>query len=147
MILDERTEFADAAAVAGAAGTYNVGDVVDMSNVRDIGNGQPIYLIITIDTAPTGATTCEFKLVSDSAAPPATDGSATQHWASGAIAIANLPAGHKFVVPLPAEGSVYEEFLGVQETNVGAGALASLKVNAFLSLDPTGWKSLPEGVV
>ena len=41
MILDEITEFCDATSLnTGAAGTYNVGDVIDSSVARDLGNGQ-----------------------------------------------------------------------------------------------------------
>ena len=71
MILDERTEFADAVAVAGVAATYNVGDVVDLGSVvRDIGNGQMAYMVIQVETAPAGADTCSFQIVSDAITTP-----------------------------------------------------------------------------
>jgi hypothetical protein len=45
-VLDERTEFCDATALnTGAAGTYLIGDVIDSSVVRDIGQGV-VYLVI-----------------------------------------------------------------------------------------------------
>ena len=51
MILDERNEFADAVSVAGTAGTALIGDVIDLTAThRGIGNGQPLYLVITTDT-------------------------------------------------------------------------------------------------
>jgi hypothetical protein len=51
MIMDERLEFADAVSVAAAAGTALIGDVIDLGSVhRDIGAGQPVYLVITVDT-------------------------------------------------------------------------------------------------
>lgn len=145
MILDRLTEFADGVAVTGAAATRNVGDVIDLEVARDIGNGQQIYLYVLVDAAPTGATTVEFRLVSDTAETPATDGSATVHWSTGATAIASLPAGTLFMVPLPIEGFEYERYLGLQATNVGASALAALEVSAGLTLDPKAWKAYPEG--
>lgn len=144
-ILDRLTEFADNVAVAGSAATRNVGDVIDLQVVRDLGNGQPVYLYVLVNDAPTGATTVEFRLVSDSSDTIATDGSASLHWSSGAIAIANLPDGERFVVALPLEGVEYERYLGFQVVNVGATDLADLDVSAGLTLDPMGWKAYPEG--
>ena len=99
MIFDERTEFADAntAGVAGATGTELVGDVVDLGSTgRDIGNGQPLYLVITVDTevdsAADGAT-CNFILASDASATIATDGSASVHGSTGALTEGERAAG------------------------------------------------------
>ena len=90
MIMDERLEFADATALdTSGTDTDLVGDVIDLgSTTSDIGNGQPIYLVIQVDTAVTsgGSATVDFKLLSDAAAAIAVDGTATQHFASGAIA-------------------------------------------------------------
>lgn len=155
MILDERTEFADAVSVANAAGTDLIGDVIDMEVVRDLGNGQPVYLVITTDTEViTGGTagTIKFQLASDAAAAIATDGSASVHFDTGTLVTddaalndARLNAGGVIaVVALPAEGTVYERYLGilavVATTTVTAGA-----INAFLTLDPYGWKSYADG--
>jgi hypothetical protein len=87
MIMDERLEFADAASVAAAAGTALIGDVIDLGSVhRDIGAGQPLYLVITTDTeiiTAGAAGTIKFQLVSDAQAAIATDGSATVHIDTG----------------------------------------------------------------
>lgn len=149
MILDKLTEFGDSVAVTGAAGTRNLTDVIDifaqdaLTTMRDVGNGQSVYLYLLVETAPTGATTVEFQLISDSVNPPATDGSATTHWSSGATPIADLPDGTMFVIELPLEGAAYEQYLGVQVTNVGASPLAALVVSAGLTLDKHGWKAYP----
>lgn len=147
MIMDERLEFADAASVAAAAGTALIGDVIDTSSIaRDLGSGEPIYLVISVDTEIiTGgsAGTIQFILASDAQAAIATDGSATVHYASRAFVTddaaandAQMNAGQfPVVVQLPPEGPVYEEFLGIlcviATTTVTAG-----KINAFLTLDP-----------
>ncbi len=52
MILDSRVEFADATSVAAVAGTALIGNVVDLETARDIGSGEPLYFIVTIDTRP-----------------------------------------------------------------------------------------------
>jgi hypothetical protein len=125
MIMDERTEFADANSVAAAAGTALIGDVIDLGAVhRDMGGGQDLFLVITTDTeiiTAGAAGTIKFQLVSDAQAAIATDGSATVHIDTGTFvtgtAAANDPqlnaGGVIFLGRLPNEGKIYEEFLGI----------------------------------
>ncbi len=145
MIMDERLEFADALALnTGAAGTYLLGDVIDLqlASGGDIGAGQPVYLIITVDTTATsgGAATVELVLASDAQAAIATDGSATQHATTGPQGFATLTAGKTFVIPVPSQGPLYERYLGILQ-KTGTAAVTAGKINAFLTLDPTGWKA------
>lgn len=154
MIHDKRTEFADAVSVTGSAGTALIGNQIDSEVVRDLGNGKPVYLVITVDTEIiTGgsAGTIQFQLVSDASASIAVDGSATVHYASRLFvtddAAANDAAmnagGVPVCVALPLEGPAYERYLGIlaviATTTVTAG-----KINAFLTLDPYGWKAYPD---
>ena len=151
MILDERTELADAVSVAAAAGTALIGDVIDMTVARNLGGGRPVYLVITVDTEIiTGgsAGTIQFVIASDAQAAIATDGTATVHFASklfvtddSAANDSQMNAGSTILcVALPSEGTVYERYLGIlaiiATTTVTAG-----KINAFLTLDPTIWKA------
>lgn len=155
MIMDERLEFADAVTVAHAAGTVLLGDVIDLEVARDIGNGQPVYLVITVDTEViTGgsAGTIAFQLVSDAQAAIATDGTATVHIDTGTFVTddsaansAQLNAGGLICcIALPIEGHVYERYLGVLYI-IGTTTTTAGKVNAFLTLDPTPWKAYAEG--
>src|SRR5688572_19857131 len=128
MIMDDFLEFADNASVAAAAGTVLLGDVVDLSSIqRDIGLGEPAYLVITTGTEViTGGTAgnIRFQLVSDAQAAIAVDGSATVHWDSGllvtddaAVNDSRLNAGGVIAcVAIPAEGALYERYLGVLVT-------------------------------
>ncbi len=146
-IFDARTTFSDSQAMSGAAGTINSTDVLDSSVARDVGNGQAVYCVITIITAPTGADTCKFQVVSDATGTIATDGTQSIHVATDDIAIASLTAGTQIVLPLPTDGAVpYEQFLAVQQVNVGASPLADLVIDAALSLDPVGWKAYADAV-
>lgn len=158
MIMDDRLEFADAVSVAAAAGTALIGDVIPLGSVhRDIGAGQPVFLVITTDTEIiTGgaAGTIRFQLVSDAQAAIAVDGSATVHIDTGdfvtddaLVNAAQLNAGGIiFMGPLPAEGKVYEAFLGILAV-IGTTTVTAGKINAFLTLDPSafGQKTYPEG--
>ena len=144
MILDERTEFADALSVGTPnSSTVNIGDTVDSEVVRDLGQGHPVYMVITVDTAITsgGAATVAFLLVSDSTSTIATDGTATRHFESDASPVATLVAGYTQVHVLPAVNPAYERHLAFQIREVAGQALTAGAVNAFLTVDPTGWTS------
>lgn len=144
-IMDSTLEFCDAVALnTGAAGTYLIGNVVDLTKARGIANGRQLFLVINVDTAVTsgGAATVQFILASDAQAAIATDGSATQHYASAAIPKATLVAGYQQVIPLPLEAPAYEEFLGILQVT-GTAALTAGKINAYLTLDPPQWKAYP----
>ncbi len=148
MILDELTEFADATSVGTPNNTtVNVGDIIDTGTVvRDLGQGQPVYVVITVDTAIVsgGAATVAFLVVSDSTTTIAVDGTATRHLESDAIPVATLVAGYTMVMQLPAVAPDYERYLAFQIREVAGQALTGGNVNAFLTSDPTGWTSYPD---
>ncbi len=147
MILDERNEFCDAVSLnTGAAGTYNIGDIIDLGVARDLGGDMALYLVVTVDTGITtagSAGTVAFQLVSDGTDTIATNGTQSIHatskaWTTGSTAIA---AGTVlFSVQLPMEGTVYERYLAVQQVT-GTTALNAGKVNAFLTTDVARWKA------
>lgn len=142
MILDKLLTFASALAInTGGAGTYLLGDVIDLQQTgRDIGNGEDFYWITTIDTSLASATgTFNLQLVSDAQAAIATDGSATVHAQLGAKLAAAVVAGNKFVVEVPSELPTYERYLGILQITAVAAFTAG-KINSFLTLDKTGWK-------
>lgn len=154
MILDERTEFCDATALnTGVAGTYLIGDQIDLSPTgagvvgRDVGNGDPVYLVITVDTTATsgGAATLQISLASDDTAAISTTTS-TIHFTSRVFALASVAAGAVLVcVPLPLEGPAYERYLGILQIT-GTAAFTAGKLNAFLTHDPAKWYALPDAV-
>lgn len=146
MILDKRNEFAAATALnTGAAGTYNIGDVIDLSVARDLGGDGSLYLVLQTDTAITaGASgTVAVQLVSDSTETIATDGSQSVHFSTGAKAVgAGIPAGTVLAaIQLPLEGGKpYERYLGLQQVT-GVAAVTAGKINAFLTPDVARWKA------
>lgn len=139
MILDDRLEFCDATSLnTGAAGTYLIGDVVDLGAAPTTpgpgaGDSDDLYLVIQVDTAVTsaGAATVQFILASDAQAAIATDGSASAHFTTSAIPKATLVAGYQVCgVQLPT--GTYERYLGILQVT-GTAALTAGKVNAFLT--------------
>lgn len=148
MIIDDRLEFADAAALSTAAtGLALVGDVIDLGAADQIGTGEQLYLVIQVDTAVTsgGSATVEFQLASDSTASIATDGSATVHFKSGAIAKATLVAGYTVAVVEVPMYPAAERYMGILQ-NVATAALTAGKINAFLTPDAAGWKAYADAV-
>jgi len=147
MMLDERTEFADATSVGTPNNsTVNVGDVIDLRQTgRDIGTGASmLFLVIQVASAITsgGAATVSFLLSSDSTSTLAVNGTQTIHFTSAVIPVASLVAGYTLVVPLPYGINVtYERYLGVQVRENAALALTGGTINAFLTPDARSWKA------
>lgn len=154
MIFDSRLEFADAAALTLATGTNNLTNVIDtgtnaLNATRDLGNGEQLYLVINVDTDITsgGTATLAFQLVSDSVAAIQTNGSQIVHSTSRVITVpasANAATKTKagslvWVLEIP-QGDDFKQYVGVQSV-VGTAALLTGKVNAFLTLDATGWRA------
>ena len=154
MWLDERLEFADDEDVAAAAGTALIGDVINMSVVRDIGQGHPIYLAILTGGTEiiTGGTagTLKFQFVSDAQAAidvtnPTT---ASVHLQTQILVTDDAAAntdqfnvgGVIYFGAIPAEGMVYEQYLGILAVTATTTTTAGT-INAFLTLDPHGWRS------
>ena len=151
MWIDERAEFADATSTSGAAdSTALIGDVMDLSVNRDIGQGHPIYLVIQVTTAYAGGTSVQFVLASDSGAVISVDGSETRHYTSDIFTDAQLTAGFTLTTALPMgdtsqgeDTAGYERYLGILAIDVGTHTAGS--INAFLTPDPYGWTSYPDG--
>jgi len=157
MILDERTELADANSVALAAGTTVLGDVIDLSlvNPYDLGLGEDIWMILQTDTSIiTGgvAGTIQFSVVSDALTTlgGATVAGCTLHAQTAALVTGGsasgvLVAGQTILaIKLPA-GANYERYLGVLVT-VGTTTTTAGKVNAFITRDYARWLPLADAV-
>lgn len=147
MILDERTEFADAVSLnTGAAGTYNIGDIIDLGVARDLGGDKALYLVVQVDTGiavGSGTGTVSFQLVSDGTSTIATDGSQSIHARSATFNTSTTPiaAGTTLMaVQLPMEGIAYERYLAVQQVT-GTTAISAGKINAFLTTDVSRFKA------
>lgn len=145
MILDERTEFCDATSLnTGAAADYVIGDSIDLGlAARDIGNGDGLWFVVTVDTTATsgGAATLAVSLATDD---NSSLSSATKIVTSPVIAVASLTAGtNVFTVKVPS--ATYERFIGIVQTT-GTAAFTAGKINAFLTNDIAKWKPYADAV-
>jgi hypothetical protein len=150
MILDERTEFADAVSVAAAASTALIGDVIDLGT-DGVNQVDDLYVVIQTSTEIiTGgsAGTIQFFLVSDSLATlgAAVVSACTTHYASPILitddAAANstqLNAG-EYITVIQVPRGVYERYLGILCT-VGTTTVTAGAINAFLTPIPPSWKA------
>lgn len=152
-IMDKRGEFCDAVALnLGGAAQYLIGDVynlksatIDPNTLRDI-EGSDVYLVISVETTATsgGAATGQFHLASDAQAAIAVDGSATYHFSSAIIPVAQLIAGRRIACVRLPSGS-YEQFLGILQQTATAAFTAG-KIDAFLTNDPSIWRAYADNV-
>jgi hypothetical protein len=147
-IMDARNEFCDAVACnTGGVASYLVGNVIDLGTAaRDIGNGMPLYLIISVDMAIASATgSLVFHLCSDAQAAIAVDGSATYHVSTGAFLEGAMTAGTRLICVALPQGRAYERYLGIVQETITA-AMTAGKINAYLTSDPQGWKAYPDAL-
>lgn len=149
MILDERGEVADDTALSTAGtGRSLVGDVIDLT--ADASSAPELFFVAVVSQAilSAGAATVQFVLASDAQAAIATDGTATEHFKSGAIPKAQLVPGFvvmSFKLSQLWLGPTPERFLGLL-ANVGTAALTAGKVNAFLTMNPVGLRSYADAI-
>ena len=137
MILDTYGQFCAATALnTGAAGTYLIGNVIDMEDVRDIGQGNDMYRVAIVSTTATsgGAATLQLKLASDAQAAISTTTS-TMPFTTDAIAVATLAAGYSIAAfELPLENPAYERYLGILQVT-GPASFTAGALNVFLPPD------------
>lgn len=155
MILDERTELADALALnTGATGTYNLGDVID-THGPTIGHGAAgnltrnfeadLFLVVRVATTATsgGAAIAQFRLASDDVSALSTT-TASVHFTSAAWPVASMTAGRVLMcVPMP-QGA-YERYIGIQQIT-GTAAFTGGAVDVFLTNDPSAFRAYADNV-
>lgn len=113
----------DSSVVSGSS--IDTTGATDTGQIVDLGEGQPLYLNLTVTTAFAGGTSAEFQAISSTAADL---GTAVKVLASsGAIPIAKLTAGAKISVPIgKVDPRDLQRYIGGQVTCVGtvtAGAV------------------------
>lgn len=146
MIIDSRTELAKRQAInTGAPGTYLLGDVVDSGAAGGPGGEEAILVLQVMETFTSeGSASVSFSLVSDAQAAIATDGSATYHLNTGAIALDRLVAGAT-IGRFPVPSSARERYLGLLQTTIGA-AFTGGEISAFFTFDASNWQAFPSGI-
>ena len=113
-------------ALTAMTGSIAAGDALS----RNISDGEPLYVVINILTAPTTATSVTFFLQTSTAADGT--GSPVTFCTAPTIEIAQLPVGKQVKIRVDnPENLDLQRYLGLGVTAVG-GAIAALEVDAFL---------------
>lgn len=147
MICDKLATFADDTALnTGAAGSYIIGDQIDLSVARNIGvaiGHATLYLVIKVQTTATsgGAATGSFSLVTDD---NGSLSSPTVVVSSPAYAVAGMTAGTLLLVTAIPIGATFERYIGIQQTT-GTAAFTAGKIDAFLTTTPPAYKAYAQG--
>lgn len=125
MITDALLQLSSAQAVTASAVSTNT---IDLSQARDIGPGETLYVAISVDTTVTaaGAATVNFQLITSAAA---NLGSPTIITQTDAIPKASLAAGARLVLTIPHQtlvggAALGQRYLGLQYT-VATGPLTA----------------------
>lgn len=125
MLIDAQLLFSKSQTVTADAGSTNV---VDLGIARNLFDGEPMAVVIAVETAADvadGNETYEFQIECDSTAAFSSPADLVVQSIDGAA----LVAGSVHVLPIP-QGVECEQFLRVYY-NVG-GTTPSVKVSAFL---------------
>jgi hypothetical protein len=126
MITDQFLKVSTAQTVTATAVST---DTIDLSLARDVGEGEDLYMVFTVDEAATasGSATVEFQVIGSAAAAlssPVVIGS------SGAIAKASLTLGANIAVRInPQVASLGQRYLGANYV-VSTGPLTAGKFTA-----------------
>lgn len=140
MILDKDNLFSDEQALTATAASENV---IDLGDARDMGNGEPIELLVvvneTFDSAADGATLTIAVQTDDVEG----FGSPTTVQESVTIAEADLAAGEQ-VFKVKLASADYQRYLRLNYT-VGTEDFTAGSLTAGLILDRQNYKTYPSG--
>jgi len=139
MYIDTLAEFSDSQAVTSAAVGTNV---LDLGLARNLGNGEPLSVVITVETAADQTTgdedyTFDVEYATNAAQSTGVQLVGRRVFESGTPAAPAqdadlLVAGFKIVIPLPATASSeVGQFLGIRY--VTAGTSPTITCSAFLT--------------
>lgn len=144
-MIDKLTTFGLGTALnTGAAGSYMLGDAIDLTLARDVGAGKPLYLVISMSVAAVSATGgLQFALVTD-AQDPAVVG-AERLLLTPTFVAADLAAGVLvFACSLPSGHPAYEQFIQLMQITTTAAWTAGA-INAYLTDAVPNWVSYADG--
>ncbi len=141
MYLDAQLLFSDAQAITADAASTNI---VDLSQVRDIGTGQSLYIVTIVDVAMTDSgsdSTLAVILEGDSTTTLNPDGSQTLFTIPATTA-----AGEKFFARLdPGSAPLQYQYIGIQYTPAN-GNLTTGSFTTFMTVNIDDWKAYADNI-
>lgn len=109
-------------------------NTIDLSQNRDIGEGEELYFNFAITTAvASAATSVTFEIIASDAADL---GTPTVLASTGAIGHASLTLGTNIVLPIPPRvGSLGQRYIGARYTTAGNNSAGAGKVTTDVVMD------------
>lgn len=146
MISDLLTTFAANVALnTGAAGNYNIGDVIDTGDtLHRINDVDDLYLVVLVDTAATsgGSATGQFSLLASAASDMSSPDVIVS---SAAIPVASMTAGARLLAVALPKGSSNKRYLGIRQTT-GTAAFTAGSITAFLTRNVNTWRAFADAL-
>jgi len=131
--VDKQLRLEDSLDLTGTATTTYSTNAINLSGVvGDPGSGTPLYMVICVEVAFTGAGTVQFNIVDE--ADSTIDGSSVVKVSTTTLALTSLTLGKVFAIPLPA-GLITQQYIGMSYTN--SGTLTAGTISAFIALSPS----------
>lgn len=128
--------------VTGASAVLST-NTVDLLQARDVAEGEDLYLRVQVGTAFAGLTALTIEIVQADDAALSTN--VVSLGASGAIPVAQLTAGARFVIDAnPRLASKGQRYLGARYTPTGTGTAGTLFADLGLEIQD-GQKFYPSG--
>lgn len=143
MLIDKQTEFSSAQAITASAASTNY---IDLNSVRNIGAGEPMYLVLHVTTAFTDAS-------SDSTVTPSLETDSDSGFATALATIrtydvfAALTAANtirKYRLEPVTDAGPYKRYIRMYYT-VANGNLSTGAISAFLLQDVQAWTAYAAG--
>lgn len=139
MITDKLLRVSDSQAVAATNADVISTDFINWNNIasssraRDIGMGETLFALFTINTAPTAGTSIEFQIQVGTAS----GGSftLTDTLSKRALGIAALPAGTQILLPIPPHSLAGTTSHAMRANYFCSGAIASAVITCDIILD------------
>ena len=135
MYVDDTMLICDGQEMIGAAAAVDYSlYALNLGTVRDVGKGEPAFLVINVTTAFTSGTstgTVVFALIDEE--DETLDGSSVVIVQTAPLLVTRLTAGKIIVIPIPA-GLITQQYLGVKTTYAEETVTAG-KIDAFIAVD------------
>ena len=132
MYVDKQLRLEDTLDLTGTATTTYSTNAINLSSVvGDIGGGSPLYMVICVEVAFTGAGTVKFNIVDEE--DNTIDVSSVVIVSTTTLALTSLTLGKVFSIPIPT-GLITQQYIGMSYTN--SGTLTAGTISAFLALSP-----------
>lgn len=118
-------------------------NTIDKSVQRDLGDGEDLYAVFSIDTAFAGGTSLTLQVIESAAA---NLGTPTVIVSTGAIPLASLTAGAMFALKLPPQvNSRGLRYLGAQYVPAGTFSAGAISATITKDLPTSGAVYYPSG--